>query len=463
VEQRLLVVDDDVQATAVLRTELEAKHFELVTERSPDSALERLSREDFGVVLCDVDVCGGPRAFDFCRQIVAMREGTPVIMSAASPTIASTVAALRAGAHDFVTKPFDRADLLQTIDRAMHHRAIGEDLKRVRRFETQERPFDTIIGDSPAMKSMYDMIVRVAGSDTTVLITGESGTGKELVAHALHARSQRAAAPFVAINCAAMPESLLESELFGHVKGAFTDARGGRPGLFSRASGGTLLLDEVGEMPAGMQAKLLRALQERTLRPVGSDEEIPFDTRIIAATNRDLEAEVTAGRFREDLFYRLNVLHIRVPPLRDRGSDVLLLAQHCLRHCQGETPRVVALTRAAAEALMTYEWPGNVRELYNSMERAVALAQFDHVGVEDLPERLTGSHGTRIPIELDPKKLLSMDEVERRYIRCVLDATGGNKASAARVLGFDRRTLYRKLGRWGEAAAAKKGDEAAAE
>jgi two-component system, NtrC family, response regulator AtoC len=462
VDQRLLVVDDDADSAATLRAELASKNLELVTERSPDAALQRLAREDFGLVLCDVDVCG-PAAFDFCRQVVALREGTPVIMSAASPTIAATVAALRAGAHDFVTKPFDRVDLGQTIDRAMQRRAIGEDVKRLRRGDGSQRPFDTIVGDSVAMRSMYDLIVRVAGSDTTVLVTGESGTGKELVARALHARSPRSAAPFVAINCAAMPESLLESELFGHVKGAFTDARGGRPGLFTRASGGTLLLDEVGEMPVGMQAKLLRALQERTLRPVGSDEEIPFDTRIIAATNRDLEAEVAAGSFREDLFYRLNVLHIRVPPLRDRGSDVLLIAQHCLRTCQGDSPRVVGFTRAAAEAILAYEWPGNVRELHNCMERAVALARFDHVGIDDLPERLSGAHGTRIPIEVDPKKLLSMDEVERRYIRCVLEATGGNKASAARVLGFDRRTLYRKLGRWGESVPASKsnGDAAA--
>jgi two-component system response regulator HydG len=294
------------------------------------------------------------------------------------------------------------------------------------------------------------VVARVADTEATVLITGESGTGKELVAKALHARSARANGPFVAINCAAMPESLLESELFGHVKGAFTDARGTRPGLLVRAAGGTLFLDEVAEMALGMQAKLLRALQERTLRPVGGDAEVPFDVRIIAATNRDLEAEVEQRRFREDLFYRINVVHIQVPPLRDRDNDVLLLAQSFLDRCQpAGRARVVGLTSAAADRLACYPWPGNVRELQNCIDRAVALARFDHVGVEDLPERIGNFRPARISIEnTDPSKFLPMDEVERRYIGQVLDALRGNKASAARVLGMDRRTLYRKLDRW---------------
>jgi two-component system response regulator HydG len=250
-----------------------------------------------------------------------------------------------------------------------------------------------------------------------------------------------------------MPESLLDSELFGHVKGAFTDARAARPGLFVKASGGTLFLDEIGEMPMGMQAKLLRALQERKVRPVGGDVEVAFDARIVAATNRDLEEEVEQRRFREDLFYRINVVHIHMPPLRQRDNDVLLLAQTFLQRCQAKGPvRVVGLKSAAAERLTAYPWPGNVRELQNCIERALALSQFDHIGIDDLPERIRNFNSSRIPLESgDPLTIVPMDEVERRYINKVLEALGGNKASAARLLGMDRRTLYRKLERWGSA------------
>jgi two-component system response regulator HydG len=246
-----------------------------------------------------------------------------------------------------------------------------------------------------------------------------------------------------------MPESLLESELFGHVKGAFTDARASRGGLFIKASKGTLFLDEIGEMPAGMQAKLLRALQERTVRPVGGDEEQAFDTRIIAATNRDLETEVEERRFREDLFYRINVVRIHVPPLRARGGDVLVLAQRFLERYAGQSRRpVVGMTSAAADKLTLYPWPGNVRELQNCVERAVALAQFDQIGVDDLPEKIRDYRSSPIGVDSnDPAELLPMEEVERRYIQRVLEAVGGNKTLAAQVLGFDRRTLYRKLER----------------
>jgi two-component system response regulator HydG len=307
-----------------------------------------------------------------------------------------------------------------------------------------------MIGESPVMKRMYDVIARVADTEATVLVSGESGTGKELVARALHARSARAKGPFVAINCAAMPEPLLESELFGHVKGAFTDARGTRAGLFVRATGGTLFLDEIGEMPLGMQAKLLRALQERMLRPVGGDSEVPFDVRIVAATNRDLDIEVEQKRFREDLFYRINVVQVQVPALRERENDVLLLAQSFLDQCQPkERARVEGLTSAAADRLASYPWPGNVRELQNCISRAVALARFDRIGPDDLPERIATFKPSTFSLEkIDPAKFLSMEEVERRYICQVLEALRGNKASAAKVLGLDRRTLYRKLDQW---------------
>jgi DNA-binding NtrC family response regulator len=399
---------------------------------------------------------------DLCREVVLLREDIPVVVMTAFASIELAIASIRAGAYDFVTKPFDADDLVMTIERALRHRELREEVKRLRRTVNELQPFAEMIGESEAMKKMYQVIARVAESEATVLVSGESGTGKELVARALHARSAHASGPFVAINCAAMPETLLESELFGHVKGAFTDARAARAGLFSKATGGTLFLDEIAEMPLGMQAKLLRALQERTVRPVGGDAEVPFDARLVAATNRDLELEVEQKRFREDLFYRINVVHIPVPPLRTRENDVLLLAQSFLQRAQpGTHGRVIGIKSAAAERLASYPWPGNVRELQNCIQRAVALAQFDHIGVDDLTERIGQYKPSRIALEsTDPSTFLTMEEMELRYIRQVLDALGGNKASAARVLGMDRRTLYRKLERWSKDGAGAARDDA---
>jgi two-component system response regulator HydG len=307
-----------------------------------------------------------------------------------------------------------------------------------------------LVGESEAMKKVFDLIRRVADTDTSVLITGESGTGKELVARALHEGSARGDASFIAVNCAAVPANLLESELFGHAKGAFTDAKRDRKGLFLRAEGGTVLLDEIGEMPSEMQPKLLRVLQERKLRPVGADGEIPFDTRIVSSTNRDLETAVEEGRFREDLFYRLNVVQIHVPPLRARGNDILLLAQHFLEQVAERMDKAVrGITSEAAKKLLEYDWPGNVRQLENVIERAVTLTQFDKLTVEDLPDKITAYEAP--PQQLgaaDPEHMLSLAELERRYIEQVLTATDGNKTQAAKVLGLDRRTLYRKLERW---------------
>jgi two-component system response regulator HydG len=447
-ERRILIIDDDRSMCDVLEAELRKRGFETTTTTSPEEGLRRLVEDDYDLVLTDINM-HGMSGVEVCRQIVESREDVPVVVMTAYGSMEAAIATIRAGAYDFVTKPFETDDMALTIERALKHRALREEVKRLRRVVVDQQRFDDILGTSPAMKKMYDLVARVAETDTTVLITGESGTGKELVAKAIHLRSARREGPFVAINCAAMPESLLESELFGHVKGAFTDARTARPGLFIKASRGTLFLDEIGEMPAGMQAKLLRALQERTVRPVGGDQEQPFDARMIAATNRDLETEVEEKRFREDLFYRINVVRIHVPPLRARGSDILLLAQHFLQRYQtGPTQRVVGIKSTAADKLLSYPWPGNVRELQNCIERAVALAQFDQVGVDDLPERVREFKSSRIAIESsDPTELLPMEEVERRYILRVLEAVGGNKTLAAQVLGFDRRTLYRKLER----------------
>jgi two-component system response regulator AtoC len=446
--RRLLVIDDDRSLCEVLEAELRRRDFEVRSVTSAEEALKRISTEDFDLVITDVNM-QGMTGVEVCQKIVASRENLPVVVMTAFGSMETAISAIRAGAYDFITKPFDMDDLVLTVERALRHRGLREEVRRLRRAVDDSSHFDDMVGSSAAMKKMYELVARVAETETTCLITGESGTGKELVARGIHLRSPRKDGPFVAINCAAMPESLLESELFGHVKGAFTDARSTRQGLFIKASKGTLFLDEIGEMPPGMQAKLLRSLQERTVRPVGGDTELPFDTRILAATNRDLETEVEEKRFREDLFYRINVVRIHVPPLRARGSDILLLAQHFLERYAAQSRRaVVGMSSGAADKLMTYPWPGNVRELQNCIERAVALAQFDKIGVDDLPEKIKDYKTTRIAVESnDPAELLSMDEVERRYIHRVLEAVGGNKTLAAQVLGFDRRTLYRKLER----------------
>ena len=447
---RVLIIDDDQSMCDVLEAALTPREFEVTSRSSADEGLRLLTEQDFDVVVTDVNM-PSMTGVDLCRRIVANREDLPVVVMTAFGSMETAVAAIRAGAYDFVTKPFEMEDLALTLDRALKHRALREEVKRLRSAVDDAHRFDEIIGSSTPMKKVYDLLSRVAESDTSVLITGESGTGKELVARALHEKSPRKEGTFVAINCAAMPESLLESELFGHVKGAFTDARQGRTGLFVKASHGTLFLDEIGEMPAGMQAKLLRALQERRVRPVGGDTEVAFDTRILAATNRDLETEVEEKRFREDLFYRINVVRIHVPPLRVRGSDVLLLAQYYLtRYASQGKGKVVGMTSAAADKLLGYSWPGNVRELQNCIERAVALARLDQIGVDDLPEKIRDFKSTRILVESeDPAELLPMEEVERRYVLRVLEAVGGNKTMAAQVLGFDRRTLYRKLDGYG--------------
>ena len=447
---RILIIDDDRSMCEILESALKRRDFAVATRTSPEEGLRLLGDQDFDVVVTDLNM-QGMSGVDLCRQIAENREDIPVVVMTAFGSMETAVAAIRAGAYDFVTKPFEMDDIALTLERALRHRQLREEVRRLKRAVDETKRLDDIIGQSGTMEKVHDLLNRVADSDTTVLVTGESGTGKELVAKALHRRSPRAKGPFVAINCAAMPESLLESELFGHTRGAFTDARQARPGLFVKATQGTLFLDEIGEMPMGMQAKLLRALQERTVRPVGGDVEGPFDARLVAATNRDLETEVDEKRFREDLFYRINVVRINVPPLRGRGSDVLLLAQHFIeRYAAQSRSKVTGMSSGAADKLLSYPWPGNVRELQNCIERAVALARFEQIGVDDLPEKIRDFKSSRIIVETeDPSELLPMDEVERRYILRVLEAVGGNKTMAAQVLGFDRRTLYRKLERCG--------------
>jgi two-component system response regulator HydG len=450
VRTRVLVVDDDAEMCALLVSGLGRRGFTALSRQDAMGALQVLEREEVDVLVTDLNM-PGVNGLELCRRALALRPDVPVIVVTAFGSLETAIGGIRAGAWDFVTKPFELDTLTLALSRAARHRALSVEVRRLRRAVASADRLEEMIGASPAMAHLFDLVGRAAESDATVLITGETGTGKELVARALHRRGKRPAGPFVAVNCAAMPEALLESELFGHVRGAFTDARAPRTGLFAQAHGGTLFLDEIGELPLALQPKLLRALQERVVRPLGAEREQPFDARIVAATNRDLAAAVEEGRFREDLYYRIDVVHLEVPPLRARGGDALLLAQHFLERLAARSGKCVSgLSRAAAERLLAYSWPGNVRELLNCMERAVALTRFDQVMFDDLPERLRVWTPRQVVVATDdPSELPPLETVERNYILRVLDAVGGNKTEAARVLGLDRKTLYRKLERYG--------------
>jgi two-component system response regulator HydG len=446
----VLIVDDDAGMTETLAKAMGRRGFVVTSKSSAAEGLLALEEQDFDVIVTDLHM-DGMDGLAFCERVVANRPDVPVVMITAFGSMESAVAALRVGAYDFITKPFDVELLRHTLGRAVQHRALREEVKRLRQAVGAAEGFEHMIGSSPSMQKLKELIDRVAEVDATLLIAGESGTGKELVARAVHDRSRHAAGPFVAINCAAVPEALLESELFGHVKGAFTDARTPRQGLFVKANGGTLFLDEVAELPIGMQPKLLRALQERTVRPVGADVETPYHARIVTASNKDLEAEVEAHHFREDLFYRVNVVRIDVPPLRVRGSDVLFLAQHFVTHFAAKAGKKVSgFSTAVAEKLLAYQWPGNVRELQNCIERAVVFARFEELSVDDLPDKMRDYQVRNATVPgVGDLELLPMEEVERRYILRVLKQLG-SKAAASEVLGIDRRTLYRKLLRWGQ-------------
>jgi len=446
---RVLIVDDDRAMCEALASELTEHGLEVEWRTTGNEAFERVVSEDFDVVVTDLNM-RGMNGVDLCRRLAESRRDVPVIVVTAFGTLETAIATIRAGAFDFITKPFDVDDILVAVERAVRDRSLR---KEVRRLQTAlERPSADaeIIGSGSVMGGVLDMVGRIAGSDVGVLVTGESGTGKELIARAIHRQGPNPDGPFVAVNCAAIPEPLLESELFGHAKGAFTDAKSQRRGLFSQSNGGTLFLDEIGDMPLAMQVKLLRALEERQVRPVGSDTSSPFDARVIAASNRDLEAAVQEKTFREDLYYRIHVVHIEVPPLRSRGGDILELAQHFLRIAATRQRKpVTGFSSAVAEKLLGYTWPGNVRELLHTIERAVALTRFEELTVDDLSERIRAYKVTPLVFTADADELVTLDELERRYVIRVLDAVGGNKSSAARVLGLDRTTLYRMLARFG--------------
>ncbi|MGD8317579.1 MAG: sigma-54 dependent transcriptional regulator [Myxococcales bacterium] len=445
----VLVVDDDRKMCELIETDLEKRGYEVEWLTRGEEAVELIGQRDFDAIIADLNL-DKMSGLDICKFAAENRPDVPVIVITAFGDMRSAIASIRAGAYDFINKPIKLDALSHTLERAIQHRELREEVKRLTEEVRRSKGVGKLIGRSPPMMKVYDLVQRVSETDSSVLLTGESGTGKELVARALHTESDRADMPFIALNCAAVPANLLESELFGHVRGAFTDAKSSRKGLFERANKGTVLLDEIGEMPMEMQPKLLRVLQERKARPVGGSTEIPFDTRILAATNRDLETDVEEGRFREDLYYRLNVVEIHVPPLRARGNDILLLAQHFLQELSERMEKPVkGITSEAARKLLDYDWPGNVRELENAMERAVTLTRFERITVDDLPDRISKHESTRIsPVDVDAGQVLTLQELERRYIERVLKAVGDNKTRAAKLLGLDRRTLYRKLERY---------------
>jgi two-component system response regulator HydG len=444
--RRVLVVDDEQQMCEFLEVGLAERGYDVTWRVSADEAFELALRDDFDAVVTDLRM-RGMDGIALCTRLTDNRPDVPTIVITAFGSLDTAIATIRAGAFDFLPKPFDIDQLVIALERATQQRALRAEVKRLQGMVAGAQRFDELVGTSAAMRAVFELIERTAGVDAPVLVTGESGTGKELVARAIHRRSRRSGGPFVAVNCAALPESLLESELFGHVRGAFTDARTAKKGLFVEASGGTLFLDEIGELPLAMQAKLLRALELRMVRPVGGSVEVPFDVNLVAATNRDLDDAVAGGRFRDDLYYRLDVVRIHLPPLRSRGEDILLLAQGFVSRAAARMgKRVTGMSPAVAEKLLAYAWPGNVRELLNCVERAVALARFEQLAVDDLPERVRHYRVAHVLVASeDPSELVPLEEVERRYILRVLDAAGGNKSIAARILGLDRKTLYRRI------------------
>lgn len=442
----VLVVDDDAEMRSLIKDILEDHCYQVTVAREGGEALNYLSEGVYPVVLTDLRM-KGMEGMDLLHEVVRRFPGSNVLIMTAFGTVESAVDAMKQGAYDYLTKPIKTDELLVTIDKALREALLRREVIQLRQQVKRECAFDQILGKSKPMREIFDLIRRVADSQTNILITGESGTGKELVAKAIHFNSSRRGAPFVPVNCAAIPEHLLESELFGHVRGAFTDAKTDKHGLFEEAQKGTLFLDEISEMPMMLQAKLLRAVQEREVRRVGATRSVPVDVRIIAATNLHLSEEVKNKRFREDLYYRLNVIEIRLPPLRDRKEDIPLLCEMMLQKSSvGRQKEVTKITEAALGLLLDHSWPGNVRELENIIERAVTLSQGPVVTPEDLPLAIRETRGERQLIAESAERLLPLEKMEQLYIKRMLEKTEGNKLQAAQILGIDRKTLYRKLG-----------------
>jgi two-component system response regulator AtoC len=445
--RRILVVDDEENLRLVLRTMLKRAGYEVETASTGEEALEKVEAFGPDVVLTDVRM---PKmsGLDLLASLRAKNSPATVIVMSAYGSVDLALEAMKSGAYDYVAKPFKPDEILLTLRKAEEREALRRENRQLREEIRRENKFDEILAKSGQMMEIFRTIAKIADYKTTVLVVGESGVGKELVARAVHRRGGRATGPFVAINCGAIPENLLESELFGHKKGAFTDANADRRGLFEEATNGTLFLDEIGELPLALQVKLLRVLQEETIRRLGDTKDVKIDVRIIAATHRDLQGEVKAGRFREDLFYRLNVLPLTIPPLRERKEDIPLLIDHFIARNNTRLGTAIrGLDADARKALIDYSWPGNVRELENTIERAMVLADSDLLHVQDLPERVREA---RDPVqmqlasgELSIKKTTRI--IEEVLIRRALQKTKGNRTRAAEVLEISHRALLYKL------------------
>ncbi len=448
----LLVVDDESGILDTLRILLRNEGFEVTTAQGGKAGLEQIRSGTHDIILSDVRMpqVSGLDILTAAREQDPM---TPVILMTAQASLQSAISAVNSGAFYYIQKPFSNDELVAILRRACEYRAVkveNTQLKQEIRRRDKAPAIARPIGKSKRFLDVLKLAEHVAPTDSTVLIQGESGTGKEVIARYIHNLSSRNEGPFMSINCGALPENLLESELFGHVKGSFTGAVRDKQGLFAAARGGSFFLDEVGEMPASLQVKLLRVLQEREAIPVGATEAIPVDVRIIAATNRELEEEIRRGNFRSDLFYRLNVIAINLPPLRERRDDLLLLIEALLQNLATETgTEPKALASEALDAVMVYEWPGNVRELDNALEHAVVLTRGNLIEASSLPERITKRRKEPLVAERSYRNP-TLEVIERAYIMWVLQAEGGNKTRAAEVLGIDPSTLYRKLSRYEE-------------
>jgi len=442
---RVLVVDDDPEMTSLLSDILKDEGYAVDTASSGEEALQKMSDCDYDVVVSDMIMKGMP-GLTLLKEIRRLHPEPNVIIMTGFGSIESAIEAMKQGAYDYVTKPVKSEEIALTTQKAVRDASLRRELVWLRRAVEKEYSFNKILGKSKPMQEVFELIRRISASPSNILITGASGTGKELVARAIHYNSPRAQQPFVPVNCAAIPEHLLESEMFGHVKGSFTDAKTDRKGLFEEAQGGTLFLDEISELPLSLQAKLLRAIQEKEIRRVGASRSISVDVRIVGATNLDLNEQVKAKQFREDLFYRLNVIEVHMPSLRERTEDIPLLAMHFIKkYAEPMKKPVTGLTEGALALLMDYDWPGNVRELENVIERSVTLTRGEKITPEDLPPIVRGSAGDRQMIEEAAEKTRTLSEMERQYILRILEKTGGNKYQAAQLLGIDRKTLYRKL------------------
>jgi DNA-binding NtrC family response regulator len=454
---RVLVVEDDAAMRELLREALTDDGFDVDVAAGGRAGIDRVKQGGVDLVVSDVkmpDLDG----LDMLREIKSCEPSPYVITITAFGSIDTAIRAVKLGAFDYITKPFEIDQLLLAVEKALGERALRSEVARLRDEVERSYRFDNIIGRSPAMQEIFGMVRRLAGSSASVLVTGDSGTGKELIARSLHFSSPRKNRPFVPLNCAAIPDALLESELFGYKRGAFTDARVDRAGIFLEADGGTIFFDEIAELSPALQAKLLRVLQDGEVRPLGGTGSEKVDVRVIAATNRDLDRRLKDGTFREDLYYRLNVIHIHLPPLRERPEDILPLCEHFLAAIATRTAKgISSFQEPAKKALLGYAWPGNVRELQNVVERAVALAEAEAIRLEDLPGVIRERKAPDTLVSALSRGL-TLDEVQREYIEKVVRAEGGNKTRAAQKLGLDRKTLYRKLEEYSAAATAPDAD-----